>query len=57
MSAPTDIKKMNQLFGVNIADPANPVDPKKEDVEFDPKTGKVYSLATGGKKAASKPAK
>lgn len=52
----TDINKMNKLFGTNIAEPANPVDPNKEDVEFNPKTGKVYSLAKGGKKAVSKPA-
>jgi len=53
---PTNTKKINKLFGVDIAEPANSVDPNKEDVEFDPKTGKVYSLALPGKKAKSKPA-
>lgn len=54
--------KINALFGTDIAEPAgsketDPNNPDNNEVGFDPKSGKTYSLkAKPGKVAKSKPA-
>jgi len=55
----TNTQKINDLFGTDLAEPAGSkeTDPNENDVGFDPKTGKTFSLkAKPGKTAKSKPA-